>query len=285
MNEVILRNDALTVEISNQGAEIQRILDANGIDRLWDGDPAFWKGKAPVLFPVAGALRENTYYLDGKPYIMDRHGFARGLTFTPEAISDTSATFAIYGKNHPHAGFPFDYAFRIRYTLSGSSIKVEYITENLGDETFWYGVGAHEAYACPEGIEAYEIAFDAPEQLMRGVLDSGYLTHETEPVPLTDGALPLHVGLFSNDTLVFAGHNSRGVTLRSKLHSRTVRVDFADFDYLLIWTIPGAKYICIEPWSNLPDYVDSAQDVAQKPGMTKLVPKAEKIHTHTITFG
>lgn len=285
METITLKSEALTLEISPLGAEIQRIVDASGHDRLWDGDPAFWKGRAPVLFPLSGALKDDTYILRGQRYQLGKHGFARGSLFTVEAADATSATFLLTPKEASPAGFPFEYAFRVRYQLRGNALQVDYITENCGTAPFCFGVGAHEAYACPEGIEAYELVFEKPEDLERSVLEGPFLTGETEAVPTVDGrVLPLHAGLFSNDTLVLAGLESRSVTLRSHLHSRQVRVDFADFPYLLVWTMPGAGYVCLEPWSNLPDRLDTNQDIGQKPGMVCLAGGQGRTFTHTITF-
>lgn len=285
METITLKSDALTLEISPLGAEIQRIVDADGNDRLWDGDPAFWKGRAPVLFPLSGALKDDTYTLHGQSYQLTKHGFARGSLFTVDSATDTEATFLLTPKEASPAGFPFDYVFRVRYQLKGNALQVDYVTENNGATPFCFGVGAHEAYACPEGIEAYELIFEKPEKLERSVLEGPFLTGETEAVPTIDGnALPLHNGLFSNDTLVLASLQSRSVTLRSKLHQRQVRVDFADFPYLLVWTMPGAGYVCLEPWSNLPDRLDTNQDIEQKPGMVCLEDGQSRTFTHTITF-
>ena len=41
-----------------------------------------------------GRLVDNTYYVDGKPYSLTQHGFARDLTFSVEEQSET--------KNHLH---------------------------------------------------------------------------------------------------------------------------------------------------------------------------------------
>lgn len=281
---LILRNKHLTVGISTLGAEMQSILDANGVERLWQGDPTYWTGRAPVLFPVAGGLKEDTYTLDGVRYHLGKHGFARNREFSVEHQDETSATLLLTGNNGYDPGFPFPYAFRIRYTLLDNAIRIDYQTDNLGDQPFWYGVGAHEAYACDEGIEAYEVVFEKPEKLERGILRGGCLTRETELVMDDCTTLPIRPALFANDTQVYQTLASRSVTLQSPLHGRSVRVDFEDFDYLLLWTKPGAGYLCIEPWSNLPDYADTDHDITQKPGMTRLLPGETRTHTHTVAF-
>lgn len=278
-----IQSKDLQVQISPKGAEIQAVRDANGIERLWDGDPAFWTGRAPVLFPVAGSLREDTYILDGERHVLAKHGFARSSLFALETISDDSATFVLHGEGDS-PGFPFRYAFRAIYTVKGNALEVAYSCTSEDNRTFYYSTGAHEAYACPEGIEAYELAFAIDEPLVRRVLAGPYLSGETQAVQAEGGVLPLHTGLFSNDTLVLADLQSRAVTLRSKLHGRTVQVDFADYPYLLIWSVPGAKYICIEPWGNLPDAKDSDQQISHKLGMVALAPGKAHVQTHTITF-
>lgn len=280
---VTLQNSCLTVTITNRGAEIQSILDANGVERLWQGDPAYWTGRAPVLFPIAGGLKDNTYMLDGIPYTMPKHGFARKHDFQVEQQDQLTATFLLSGETTSEPGFPFQYAFRVRYQLIDNAIRVDYQTDNVGDQTFWYGVGAHEAYACPEGIEAYEVVFEKPERLVRGILQGGCLTGKTALVMDNCSVLPISPSLFANDTQVYPSLVSRGVTLRSPLHARSIRVDFAGFDYMLLWTVPGAGYLCIEPWSNLPDYINTDYDITKKPGMTRLLPGVTHTHTHTIT--
>lgn len=285
MEYITLQNNWLTVEISPFGAEVQRVCDANGIERLWDGDPAFWTGRSPVLFPLAGALLHDTYTLNGTTYTLGKHGFAKVSLFAVEESGPESATFLLTSNEASSPGFPFAYEFRVRYTLEGATLRTEYITDNKDHQAFYFGTGAHEAYACPEGIEAYEIVFEAKEPLAHSLLDGSLLNGETTPIPLVDGhILPLSDSLFTNDSLVLRGHTSRSCILRSKLHSRQVRIDFADFDYLLVWTMKGAGYICIEPWSNLPDFVDTDQDISKKPGMARLAPGERRVFAHTVAF-
>jgi len=280
---IVLQNESLTVTISPLGAEIQSVLDASQIERMWHGDPAYWAGRAPVLFPVAGKLKDSAYFLDGEKHVLPPHGFARKREFAVEHRAPRAATFLLRGDGKEE-GFPFLYAFRVHYTLEGNAVRVEYQTDNLDSRALWYGVGAHEAYACPEGIEAYAVEFEKEENLTRAVLSGGLLTREAELVCDRCKTLPIQPSLFANDTQVYPLLASRSVALKSSLHARSVRVDFPDFDYLLIWTKPGAGFLCIEPWSNLPDFIDSDQDITKKPGMTRLLPGQTRTHAHTVAF-
>lgn len=280
MSIITISNGKLTVQISTKGAELQSIKDAQGVERLWHGDPAVWSGRAPVLFPMAGGLREDTYYLDGEKYTMPKHGTVRKAEWELESQTDDEATFIITAK---HEGFPFEYALRARYALKDNALQVEYIVDNKDTKEFCYGIGAHEAYATPEGIEAYEIAFDQPETLANYELVGNLI--KTEPVIMAENAetLPLKYDYFAVDALVFRTLKSRGVTLQSKLHDRKLRVDFPECSVLMLWTKPGANYICIEPWVNAPDFVDADMNIRNKPGVITLGPGESKTTVHTIT--
>lgn len=285
MENIKLENNELLVEISPVGAELQRIRDKNGVERLWDGNPAYWSGRAPVLFPIAGGLKDNTYILNGKAYTLEKHGFARKQTFSLETQDDDSATFLLTDAMVSAPGYPFPFAFRVRFTIRDNQLITEYSTENTGKETLYYGAGSHEAFACPEGIESYEIVFPQPETLRSDVMHGPLLSDEKEAIPAeADGTvMKLHDGLFAHDTVIFSALRSRSVTLQSPLHGRRIRVDFADFDNLLLWTKPGAGYLCIEPWTNLPDHMNTDQNIANKPGIIALAPGDARTLTHTIT--
>lgn len=45
-----LKNDELTVEFKPEGATISSIKDRDGVEYLWQGNPEYWGGQAPVLF-------------------------------------------------------------------------------------------------------------------------------------------------------------------------------------------------------------------------------------------
>ena len=74
-----LKNENLTVIINSLGAEVVSVKDRNGRELWWNGDPAFWKGHSPILFPACGGLWNGKYSLNGKEYNMPKHGFAKGM--------------------------------------------------------------------------------------------------------------------------------------------------------------------------------------------------------------
>ena len=153
MDMIEIKNERLTAVFSTHGAELQSLRDQNGVERIWQGDPAFWTGHAPVLFPVAGALRGDAYTLDGVRYAMPKHGFSSGMDWQVEKQTADSVTFLL---TQPHPGFPFQYKLRARYVLCENQVQVEYAVYNLDTQDFCFSMGAHEAYAAPEGIARIE---------------------------------------------------------------------------------------------------------------------------------
>ena len=76
-----ISDSRLSAQVSALGAELVRLQDGNGLDLLWDGDPAFWTGRSPLLFPIVGEAKGNRIRVGGASYEIGRHGFARTSIF------------------------------------------------------------------------------------------------------------------------------------------------------------------------------------------------------------
>lgn len=279
---ITIKSDLITVTISSKGAEIQSIQDKNGIERMFDGDPKFWAGRAPILFPVAGSLRDDGYEWQGKWYSMPKHGFISSLEWQVEDVKDSQVTFLLQEK---HEGFPFEYDLRAIYTVEGNKLDVTYAVTSRDERPFCFSIGSHEAYATPGGIQDYEIVFDEVETLRHSELIGSLNGYGTVTIAENTRVLPLTYDYFQVDALVFRTFKSRGVTLRTNKNDRTVRVDFPDCPFLLLWTRPNAPYICIEPWCNGPDFIDAPAAIDRKPGFTR-VEKGQTVKKHhAITIG
>ena len=281
---VTITNSEISVSIAKKGAEIQSI-NRGGVEYMWSRDPMFWKSCAPIMFPVCGGLSKGKYELDGESYEMPKHGFAKSSDFEIEKQSDTSVTLVLRDSEESRKIYPFAFAFRVTYELCGASLKVTYDAENLGDKTMYCTFGGHEAYATPEGIEAYELEFPEKETLYAYALNGDLLTDYTKLIVNNSEHLVLDDRHFVLDALVFRGVKSRSVTLKSKVSDRRVRVDFDGFDYLVLWHKHTAPYICIEPWCGIQDVAGSSPRLAEKEGIHAVAPGRHFARTHTITVG
>ncbi len=277
-----ISNEALTVEISTLGAEILSIKKG-AFENIWDGNPEFWTGHAPILFPVCGRLKDNKYTFDGKEYQMSGHGFAKDSVFDVEKINESSATFLLKSSEETLKIYPFSFEFRAKYTLDGNNLNIEYITTNTDNKKMYFSVGSHEAYSCPEGIEEYSLIFDGNEDLENSLLTGPLLNYEHDTFGTTD-ELPLKYSQFEIDTLIFEKLKTKKVTLKNRNTKREVTVLFDDFDILCVWTKNKAGYLCIEPWSGAPDYTDTNHDIRTKAYIIELNPNETVSKSHTIIF-
>lgn len=280
---VNLKNNILSVDIDTLGAEIKRIT-VNGEDRLWNGDPAIWHGTAPVLFPMCGGLRDDKFTHNGKEYHLAKHGFAKMMNFEVESKTETAAVLLLKSNEETLKQFPWEFEFRVKFALDSGKITVIYDVKNLSDDTMYMSVGAHEAYACPEGIEQYDVIFEREETLNAWNLNGNLLDGTVTPVLKESRVLPLYEKYFAVDALVFKDIRSNLVTLRNRVTGKSVSLDFTDFDYFLLWQKPGAPYICLEPWSGVTPLENSSYELKEKDGITAVEPGKNCAFTHKIYF-
>lgn len=92
---VELKNDKFTIRVSEKGAELQSIKDADGKEYLWQADPKYWGRHSPILFPIVCSVNNETYRVDGEEYHLPRHGFARDAEFKLIAQGERKITFAL----------------------------------------------------------------------------------------------------------------------------------------------------------------------------------------------
>ncbi|MBQ8341132.1 MAG: aldose 1-epimerase family protein [Clostridia bacterium] len=280
---ITLKNNDLTVTVSELGAELKSVL-CDGTEYLWNGDSAFWSGTAPRLFPICGTLKEDRYTYEGKEYHLKKHGFARNTLFEVESAEPTRAVFLHTSDEKTKQCYPFDYELRVRFALHGRAIEVGYEIKNKSNGAMYFNVGSHEAYATPEGIEEYDVIFPQGETLDTCGLCGPLLNDERFPILKESRYLPLYERYFDMDTLIFKDIASRSATLRNRKNGRAVRVDFPDADHLLIWHKQGAPFICLEPWNGLPDVVGSSFELCEKLGIKEIERDGVYRATHTVTL-
>jgi galactose mutarotase-like enzyme len=92
-----IENQLLTATFNAKGAELTSITSQEtGLEYMWNGDPAFWAKHSPILFPIVGQLKNNTYLHQGKSYQLPRHGFARERQFAVQEQKEDEITFVLH---------------------------------------------------------------------------------------------------------------------------------------------------------------------------------------------
>lgn len=279
---VSIKNDVLTVEISTLGGELMSVKTADGTEYLWQGDPAYWTGRAYNLFPIVGRLTEGKYRYKGKTYEMNLHGFVRKSELKVVSQTSDSVVFEKTEDEATLAMYPFKFTYRVGYYLKGNCLSTCYEVYNSGNETLIFGVGGHPGFNVPlakgEKFEDYYLEFDCVKPAKSIVMSpTCYITDKTEDFAMKDGKIiEFKHDLFDNDAIVLQDM-CRKVTLKSKTGDRSVRVEYPDMKYLGLWHKPksDAPYVCIEPWASLPAYDSVIDDLETKRDMEKLAPNQE----------
>jgi galactose mutarotase-like enzyme len=285
---VSLDSGDLTAEVNPFGAQLSVLRNRSGQDLLWDGDPTVWAGRAPLLFPIVGALAGGSYRLGPKTYHLPRHGFARGKLF--ETLEATSATAAFRLKSDAAtlAVYPFRFELEVRFALDGPTLSVTTLVRNSGDEAMPASFGYHPAFRWPlpfgrpRSSHFIEFANDEPAPIRR-LSAEGLLMPERSPTPILSRRLALVDSLFQDDVLIFDEIRSRSVTYGADQGPR-IRVGFPDAPYLGLWTKPQANFICIEPWHGVADPEGFSGDFTAKTGVFMVAPDTAVPITMTLSL-
>lgn len=286
MEKATIRNECLAVTVNHRGAELCSIRDAAGIEYIWQADPAIWGSHAPILFPIVGQVAGGTYTLGGRKFQMKQHGCVRSRRFDLVDRGADFFHFALSADAGTRAQYPFEFQLDIVYRLTGHHLVVQYEVRNKGDEAMPFSIGAHPGFSCawPDGgnLEDYFLEFECAETARRWFIESGLLAERTEEVFKGGHTITLTPTLFKDGALIFKGLKSAWIALCSRRTSRRITVECAGFPFMGIWAMPGAPYVCIEPWYGHGDPVGFCGDFTEKPGI-HILPQGKKFACrHTI---
>jgi len=284
-----IESDRLTAEISEDGAELMRLADTSGRDYLWDGDPAWWTGRAPLLFPIVGTLAEDRFRTQGHAYSLPRHGFARRRRFALVEHDRDGLVLRLDSDDATRSVWPFDLTLDIVFALRGATLAMTGRVVNRGGGPMPASFGFHPALRWPlpgaPGKAGHVIRFERPEPAPVRRLDAdGLLDPAPRPSPVEGDMLPLDDGLFADDALIFDRLTSRALVYQGPGTAR-VAIDFHGMPHLGLWTKPGAGFVCIEPWQGHSDPAGYDGPIEDKPGTVLIAPGETRSFTMSITIG
>ena len=277
-----IHNNAISCTIDSLGAELVSVVK-DGKERVWQNQTGDWAGHGPLLFPVCGHCGVK---VDGVEYPIAAHGFAKKMGFALVSQTQTEVVLAIEADEETKKVYPFDFRFQVRYALNGNELTIAYRVVNPANTPLYFACGGHESFALDSGVENYEIIFEKQENLVHYFHDDeGYMTGETKSYgKLQTFPLPEDF-LQEGRTLIFKDVASRKVWLCEKGGKKLAEITFDGFENLLVWHAGKAPFICIEPWTNLPDPANKADvEFSLKEGVIEVAANAEKTLVRTIAY-
>jgi galactose mutarotase-like enzyme len=275
---ITIKNAKISASINTIGAELSR-LEKNNKNYIWTIDEAFWNKTSPILFPIVGRLKNDSYTFKNKSYTLPRHGFARNFEFIIENQTESSVLFSLKSTAETLQQFPFEFELKMEYRLTEKGLEITYFVTNLSDFIMPFSIGAHPAFALENSFEDYSLQFNEVENLISHQLEHELFDGTTKEIEAKNGKIELHYALFEKDALVFKELKSNEITLKYK-NKFVLKMSFEGFPYLGIWTKPNAPYLCIEPWCGLADKVRHNENIEKKEGINFL--KAQEIFIRTI---
>lgn len=264
-----ITNSKITAQINHSGAELYSLKNDKYKEYIWEGNPVFWGKHSPILFPIVGTLKNNSYWYEGNEYHLSRHGFARDMEFDLVQKSENSAVFSLKSSIETRKVFPFDFELQIRYLLDEYKLNIEYKVFNKNEGLLPFSIGAHPAFALPKPFENYSLAFEQTEKLTSYQLENDLLSDTSETINLKKNKLSLSYSLFEKDALIFKTLKSSMVDILEN-GTPLLRVRFDDFPNLGIWTKNNAPFICIEPWLGYSDTINCSGNILEKEGIQLL---------------
>lgn len=270
----------LEIKTNQKGAELVS-AKFNGIEKLHDGE-SFWNRHSPILFPIVGKLKDDKTLIDGRCYKMGQHGFARDMEF--EKIGENS--YILKSNEETRSKFPFEFELYVSYEVDKDTLTTKYSVVNKDTKTMIFGLGGHPAFACEYSSGKYRLEFENIEdeiefyQLENGLVK---VKPENSKKFLRENRIFLDSKTFQNDAIIMKNIHSNDIYLKTE--TKTILCfNFKNFPYLAIWSKPNAPFICIEPWFNTADKVNSNGIFEEKEDLIELEPNQKFEAKYSVKF-
>jgi galactose mutarotase-like enzyme len=230
--EVIPSRGALVTRMTVEGEEVLFLDESTVVDLTKNV-----RGGIPVLFPTAGRLPGDTYSDQGQAYSMPQHGFARRLPWTVRESEDSRLVLGLSSSEETLSQFPWRFDARLTFSLSGPRLTIHFEVENQAPRPMPLHLGYHPYFHVSQAAK--------PEARVETDATRAWDNRQRQEAPFTGwdftGAeVDLHL----------LDHSRPGTTLHRGPGHRPVHLSWsAEFRKLIVWTLQGRDFICVEPWT------------------------------------
>lgn len=284
---VVIRNAALSAEVSPLGAELRSLTTETGAQLLWQGDEAHWPQRAPLLFPVIGLPRDGKVWFEGHPYPIERHGFAHGLTFDVVAQSESSVRLQAMDDADTRRSFPYAFRLVVDYSLDEANLAIAVSVHNREpSRSMPFCFGFHPGFVWPlpgnvaKGGHTLNVTSTATMKERR--ILSGTMAQASTLLG-KDLHLELEEACFLPSAMIIEDAKPRLISYGGPA-GPAISIKTSDtLPHLGVWSRGQGEYVCIEPWSALPQSENYFGDLGDRPDATNLAAGTEAAFSMTVS--
>lgn len=279
-----IENNYLKVSITTKGGSLTSIYDKRlNKELLYQPIEGSWQSQDIVIFPFIAKIKNDTYTIDNKPYVMQKHGLLRYRELNLINKTKDSITLGKVSDNDTLKEYPYKFDFKVNYTLINNTLKLTYTVRNIDSKSIYYSLGGHPAYQIKGKLinNIYEfdnayITFNKKINLNRYVLnEDGSLITGIENIGYKDRIDITKSLLKKVKTLILDATEIDYVELHND--NDVIKFNINNAKTLAIWTMyDNGNYICVEPWWGIPDYENPILELKDKPLIEELEQSSTK---------
>jgi galactose mutarotase-like enzyme len=258
-NTYIIKNDELKISmevIPERGGIVSDIVVGGRSILYMEEDTLFDEntsvhGGIPILFPICGFLKDNRYKVEGKEFLLKRHGFARNYpwqVFAREMCENSgSITLKFASSEKTLSLYPFEFELYVKYTLNADGLKVQSKVNNKSSECMPFYMGFHP-YFNVSGKD--NVNFDISYSSIIDEFNNGF----------KDG----DINILNDETdIAFCYPTNTKAELKDNGNNSRIEVRYDDhIKYLVLWAQGKHDFVCIEPWMAYVDAMNTGKDLA-----------------------
>lgn len=207
----------------------------------------------PVLFPTVGRTKDEIITFNKKQYPMGIHGVVSNRKWNilnQNTENGASVTISVKSNEDSKKSYPFDFEVRLTFTLKGECITVDQEYINCANDTMPFTFGFHP-YFCISNLDNLDFDINA-----ENVYDAG-----------NDVSMPF-TGKLDKDLICGIGSiftsTKKQTSFKDNVDNIGITVKYdSNFKYVVIWTNKKDKFVCIEPWSSIPNALNTDIDVSK----------------------
>ncbi|MFD2044769.1 aldose epimerase [Ornithinibacillus salinisoli] len=195
------------------------------------------RGGIPILFPIAGELKQGKYEWDGETYELPNHGLARihpwEVVEKKQEEDQASITIRFVSSISTKEVYPFDFDVLFTYTFGSNKLLIEQSFSNLSDSEMPIYVGLHPYFKTEH------------KKVMLKTDAKKFLDFKDNEVKEFHGSVDMSD---RDESVVLLGAEERKVSIELGTGQEVQMETGSEYKYTVIWTERDKEFVCVEPW-------------------------------------